>query len=686
MADLTIEQRKALAMAAARLRLKQQQAGGQLPGKSDLPTDTPFPTPNIGAKGAMRPGDVVPTDVTGQAGQAMTFNLGDEAVAGMRVPVDMAVNAATGQGPTDPGEVWQQIRAFQNAQNARTQEQKPIASTIAGVTGALATAPAVAGKALQGGNLLTKSGKAALTGAAMGGAAGFGAGEGLDDRISGAATGAGTGAAIGAVLPSAGVVAGQAYRGARTLGRAATAPLRSLADKETFAAGKVAEALKRDQMTPERLAGRLASNQAVKGDLVAADVAGKNTQSLLRAANNVPSEARDKLTRSLFQRQEKQLDRLRADIGAAYGKPEDFHSTVEQLTVGRQRAAKPLFDMAFRTPTPYTQELEGVLNRPLTKQLVERARTAAANRGEKFKSVFVKVNKNGTIHAMRVPDTEGLHRVKMEIDSAINGLKNRTETGLGNVQLRDLTILKKDLLGAIDNPTYKGALKQYAGDSASVNALQDGFDEGLSMEPELISKTLAGMSNTEAELWRLGFARRVVNQLRDSGRSGANRAEILHAPKFMDRMKAAFSDSRTGREFMQKLNLERRMFRTRQAVEGNSTTAQQLAEGQEAGVEAEAIRQNTSLAGSIFKGDLGSAFLNLISRAKNSATGLRPEVADEIVRLLTTKSPGDMLKARSLITRETNKLNSRQATPGKISQGVGLGGFGAIPALPYGGQ
>ena len=68
------------------------------------------------------------------------------------------------------------------------------------------------------------------------------------------------------------------------------------------------------------------------------------------------------------------------------------------------------------------------------------------------------------------------------------------------------------------------------------------------------------------------------------------------------------------------------------------------------------------------------------------ATGLRPEVADEIVKLLTTNKPADMMRAQSLITQELRKLNSRQATPGRISDAIGLGGFAAIPAGPYAGQ
>jgi len=241
-----------------------------------------------------------------------------------------------------------------------------------------------------------------------------------------------------------------------------------------------------------------------------------------------------------------------------------------------------------------------------------------------------------------------------------------------------LTILKNDLLKEIQNPAYKGALKQYAGDSAAINAIDDGFNEGLSMEPEIIAKTLAGMSKAESELWRMGFARSVVNRLRDTGRAGADRAEALYSPKYLTRIRAAFKDVPSGRKFLQQLALERRMSRTREAVRGNSTTASQLAEGQEAAAESETIRQNVSLAGSFGRGDILGGFLNLVSRAKNTATGMRPEVADRIIELLTSKDPAVVRQAQALVQAELNKIAKGAKRPGQIEKAVIGGGLAAI--------
>src|SRR6185295_9252975 len=274
----------------------------------------------------------------------------------------------------------------------------------------------------------------------------------------------------------------------------------------------------------------------------------------------------------------------------------------------------------------------------------------------------------------RVIDTEGLHRVKMIIDEMINGLKRGEETGLKNVNMRDLTILKKDLVSAIDNQPYKAALSRYSGDSAMVNALDNGFEDGLKMDPELIKSTLNALSPSEQKLWRLGFARSISDTLRDAGRTGTNRADILAAPKYIQRLEAAIPDKAMRRDLLQAIKLEQRMARTRAAVQGNSTTARQLAEGQEAGAEAQDAKDLLTGLKQAGSGNIIQAAITFLGRAKNTMTGLRPEVADEIIRLLTAKTPAAMTRARMLINRQAQIL---QRTKGRTQL---FDGFRAIAA------
>lgn len=586
--------------------------------------------------------------------QGATLGASDEIVSALMTPVEMAVNAVTGDGPINPTEVYAQQKARMERDKALYEEQNPVMSTVAEVGGGLMTGAAGAKFMSAAPSLIGKAVRSGVVGASLGGTQGFMGTDGsIEDRAEGAAQGAAFGAALGSTLPPV-------FAMSRALIRGATTPIRSLANADTFAAQKVAEALQRDKLSPDRIATRLSNNLSRKGDLAVADVAGDNTSNLLRAASNVPSEARRGMTQQLEYRQDKQLPRLQDDIANALGDHAQFYQTTEQLVATRKAAAKPMFDTAFKTPTPYSFELEKVLNRPLTKQLVQRARIAAKNRGEDFKGLLFTQGPTGRLKARRVIDTEGLHRVKMTIDDMINGMKRGEDNGLKNVGMRDLTILKKDLLAAMDNPQYRAALKQYAGDSAMVNALDEGFEEGMKMAPEKIQATLTGLSPSEARLWRMGFSRAIADTLRDTGRQGANRAELLASPKLLSRVQAAIPDQDARRELLQSIQLERRMARTRNAVQGNSTTARQLAEGQEAGVEAQDAQDIMRAAGQLSRGDFLGAAVAYLGRAKNYATGLRPEVADEIIRLLTAKTPKSIRAAKALIDQQAIKLNRRK--------------------------
>jgi hypothetical protein len=606
--------------------------------------------------------------------QGASLGASDEITSAALAPVEVGVNLITGEGPTSLSEAYQQNKARMARDKALYEEENPVKAVAAEVAGGLLTAgggakfvanaPTIAGKAVRSG----------VVGGTIGGTQGFLGTEGdLSDRGKGAAVGATVGGVLGTTLPPV-------FAASKALIKGITAPIRSLANKEAFAAGKVAEAMQRDKMTPERVGRRLGTNLWMKPDIAVADVAGNNTGNLLRAAANVPSEARTGLIQQLEIRQGNQLKRLQEDIGYAFGDPNQFHKTVESVVASRKAAAKPLFDRAFQTPTPYSVELEKVLQRPLTGQLVERARIAAANRGEKFKNIFIQQNAQGAVNAKRVIDTEGLHRVKMTIDEMINGLKRGEETGLKNVNMRDLTILKKDLLAAIQNQPYKSALARYSGDSAMVNALDNGFEDGLKMDPELIKSTLAALSPSEQKLWRLGFSRSISDALRDAGRTGTNRADILAAPKYIQRLEAAIPDKAMRRDLLQAIKLEQRMARTRQAVQGNSTTARQLAEGQEAGAEAQDAKDLLTGLKQAGSGNIIQAAITFLSRAKNTMTGLRPEVADEIIRLLTAKTPAAMTRARVLIDRQAKAL---QRTKGRTAL---FDGFRAIAAGLSGGQ
>jgi hypothetical protein len=495
----------------------------------------------------------------------------------------------------------------------------------------------------------------------------------LETRLQNAITGGVTGAAIGGGINAAVPVVS-------ALARRSLAPVLSRADPELFAAQKVAEAMQRDRLTPGRLSTRLNIAQVVKPETTIADVAGTNAANLLRAASNVPSQARSDLVRGIEARQGRQLGRLQQDINQAFGDTNTFYQTNDQLVQARAAAARPLWEQARATPTPYTQRLQSVLDRPLMRQLVERTRTAALNRGEDLGGWFGTLDEAGRpTSATRVPQTDDLHRIRISLDEVIRATRARQETGLTSAaNLNDLTTLRRHFNAAIENPAFHRASREFASDSAPIDALNEGYDQGLRMEPEAIQQTLADLAPAEREMWRRGFARSIVENLRDTGRVGANRAETLASPRFQSRLMAAIPDQAARREFLYRLNIEQRMARTRQAVQGQTTTARQLAEGQEAGAQAQSDQRLVQAAGQIARGDFGGALMSYLSRAANAFSGLTPQTADQIIRLLASRRPADIARARILIGQAEQRLQGRQragrAATGLVTGGAVVGG------------
>ena len=86
---------------------------------------------------------------------------------------------------------------------------------------------------------------------------------------------------------------------------------------------------------------------------------------------------------------------------------------------------------------------------------------------------------------------------------------------MSKFELRDVLDAKRALIKAIDNPDYKQALAQYAGDSAVLDAGERGFREGLKLSPDEIKQVMSGFgSEAERQMFRLGFGRALVDRIR----------------------------------------------------------------------------------------------------------------------------------------------------------------------------
>lgn len=199
MAEMTIEQQRALAVAKARLRLKQN---GSAPPSAENGWSAKAEADKV--ESLQQPGSF--SDATASVvGSGIPF--ADEITAGLSAPVRAAKDWYAGEG-FDLGRSYDRSVEVERELQDRREERSPIASTV----GSIAGGTALGGIAAKGGlsflngakaTLPSMVGRGAAEGAAYGAAYGAGEGEGLDGRIEkgveGAAFGGLLGGATGAI-------------------------------------------------------------------------------------------------------------------------------------------------------------------------------------------------------------------------------------------------------------------------------------------------------------------------------------------------------------------------------------------------------------------------------------------------------------------------------------------------------
>lgn len=606
--------------------------------------------------------------------QGVTFGFGDEIYGAAKGAYD----ALAGSG--DFSGTYAKERDAVRAANDRASEANPWSYFTGELGGAVATPFGLAGAGAKAATtaktgLGARSASAAKQGAGYGGVYGLGTGEGdFADQAMSTVGGAVAGGVVGGALPGAVSLASSALRVPGQAMRVATNP-------KSVAAEKFAEARSRDMgrdtvgarnpvaQDLARLDGEVAAGRTGQ---ILADMGGENTQNLVRAATNMPNARAERFNQVLNRRQAVQSRELEKAVSKGVGAGEDVHRAVGEIIAKRDAMAEPMFRSAFAIDTPRTARLGSVLERPTMKQIQELVQRRLADEGREL------TPKNFT---------EALHRAKLELDDQIRLAKQSEKMGQrpqAGFDLRTLVTLKNDFLNAIDNKAYKYALKQYAGPSALKNAAEEGMDEALSVPPETLAEKLGKMSKGEADMWRMGAARALMDKIRTGNIMRDRTKSIFDTPDMQLRLKAIFPDHKSRGEFMRTLSAERRKNRTRQAAQGNSTTAKQLTQAQEAG---KAARTVADVAGAA-AGRL-DPLLRSLERGVNYASGITPQVAAEILDLAMAKGgAGAAEKSSRAIQDAFARGQARTRRQGQAvdallpAQGVFAADFGK--QAPYG--
>lgn len=380
--------------------------------------------------------------------------------------------------------------------------------------------------------------------AAQGALAGAGAGEGDASNIfDSATTGAITGAAFGgafAALGKAAPLAKQYYDAFRGKG------------SEDEALRQITAALKKDGFDVSGEEGQKALRAAIAefGDKPAslADV-GSNTRSRTGVALRSSSDAQNAGIATVEGRLANAEGRLKGDVYANVAPSSDVFGEANALVQQRRAAAGPAYEQAYTSPFQVNDEINAILDTPAGKEGLNFARRLAAQeRRDPNKLGLIEVpSPVGGLMETKIttPTLETMDYVQraMRAEVAKNTVKDafgrETVNDWGRVVQNSLNDLNKQIEAL--SPEFGAARQQYRGTSELLNALEQG-KKFNSLAPEQVSAKVGALSEPAQDMFRIGAARSLIDDLGNTLNQGTTPASaanrILRNTNEIDRLAA----------------------------------------------------------------------------------------------------------------------------------------------------
>jgi hypothetical protein len=629
----------------------------------ELAKQPPAPKPPMGlgdiAKGAAR-----------SVGQGLSFQFGDEIEAGLR----------TGFGKLGD---YKGTRDKIRREQAEFADQYPGISIPAEIGGAIvpsaaalvasggAAAPGVAARMAP---LGARVARAAAAGAASGAVTGAGAAPEMGDVPAAAGLGAGVGTVVGGAVPAVG--AGLRALGSRTVDVLET-PIRALAENapaplpgnanpfqrmastvrnapalaaravtegpldrraQRRAEGKLMQALADDELTPEQGAQRLEAMQTRGAPGAVADVGEENLLELANTVYLIPGQGRRRVADFFQSRVQGASGRLAEGVEkSSRSKLQNVNQMVRQIDADRKPPARKLYEEAY-AHGPVELDEDGI-NLLLTSDArkawyegLRRSRLEAFTDADKkpLPPLFRVTKYNDgeeTIELLRDPTVRDIDVVKRGFGALIAKAERDKDADL----VRIMTGAKNTLIDQVDPqvPAYKKARQFWGGQQGLMDALESGkrFLRGGADDFE---DTLAGLNPDERDMYRLGAANAIAEQLRRrEGRAVA--INILTDPTAQQRLRALYPDEESFGILRGMVEDELRMAGPYARMTRQSQTAQNLA----------GLLDFTT---DFRPGDLSPDPMNLAKRAlmglaNAGASRARTSTAAQLADLLTKQGP-----------------------------------------------
>ena len=497
------------------------------------------------------------------------------------------------------------------------------------------------------------------------------------ERTLGAEYGAASGAALGAAIPALTRSGGAAINWLRE----------RLAPTESFiedrALGKVASAIKEDELTPSNINRTVMYDQArgipstianASPSLVdLADTVAQRSGPSGRLVDRVLGEQKAGARERVYQR-------ARNEISSG-----NYYEDAERLADDLSAKAKPLYDAAYEHGIVDDSVINELLNSPRFKsafregkQIAKDRQTVARARGEdpsEYQLVDVYNSDPITGTPIRtLPDVRTLDYIKKGIDSKIDTLfKAGKKTDALN--LKDM---RNELLNRLDDivPAYKTARREYAGDKEVINAMEKGYKDFPHLDHEEVQSMVEKMSNAEKEAFKTGVVRNIHSIVMDPSNNMNAAAKVIQSPETQKSLSVLFDSPAHFDLFKSAMLREAQLYDQANRIMGGSQTGRrtQARERFEQGPDVSGVIADAARSG------FGESLMNLGLGAIRSAQ-MPDKVAHKVSELLMSKDPHEVAAA----VKALEQYNAKAKLGAKAlnrSELVGIGGVGASQYSP----
>jgi hypothetical protein len=600
--------------------------------------------------------------------QGVSLNMGDE-VAGLRaasgIPGNMggipgAIQAGIGAarmgydyltGGTGAQDAYTAKVEAEREANRQAQEQRPY-SYIGGNVAGAAVLPG--GQLMQAATLPMRVARGAAVGSAFGAGSGAGEGEGIADRAQRAAIGGGIGAIVGGAVPVAATAVEGIGRGIGAALSPVTNRLRGAVSPEAQGARTTAEYLGKG--TPELTLAEFRTAQAAGQPVANIERGGEAGRALARWASNVSPEAREtiqKFANDRFEGQGERAIQFLQNIAGTSGNTTVLRDALKGLARIENRQA---YAKAYSHPNAqgmWDEGFEQLAQAPVVQDAIRAASVTAANRGtmqgyQRIQSPFVIDKKTGQL-SLRT-DENG-NRVLPNLE-----FWDKVKQNLDKVATPEAKMLNGALKAHLDDlvPDYKkaraGAAHFFDADDA-ITAGQNFVNQNMALGDA--AKALSKMSPTEREMFKIGFASKLIDDIGNTRDRVNVMSKIGQSENARTKLKMVLGENGY-RQIESFVAVEQSMDKLRTAL-GNSTTVRQWVE--------------LGLAGGVGGSGLVNADPTQLGLAAAIA-GRRyvdQRVAREVARMLTSSDPDVLAKGISAVSRNKNLLRAFRDFDARLS-------------------